>query len=83
MSLLEALFQLQDFLYIETASLTILVYDYLLCFGAEYQHVWRARWNTGKWLYLAIRYNATIELTITTVISLAPGARSQALYVPR
>ena len=70
---------LRIFQFLEAASLTILLYDYVLSFSDELRYIWRAKWNPGKWLYLAIRYIATIEITVTTVNSLAPGARSQSL----
>jgi hypothetical protein len=71
-----------DFLtyqYLIAASVVVLLYDYILSFNDEFRYIWKARWNTGKWLYLAIRYNATIEISIMSAVSLAPGVRSQSL----
>lgn len=77
--IVEMLQQFRVFQFIEVASFAILLYDYALSFSDELQYIWSARWNTGKWLYLAIRYIATVEITVTTIISLAPGARSEYL----
>jgi hypothetical protein len=70
---------LQTYQYVEAASVVVLLYDYILSFKDEVRYIWNARWNTGKWLYIAIRYNPTIELSLSSAFSLAPGARSQTL----
>jgi len=46
------------------ASVTILVYDYLLTFDYEVKLIWPWKWGLGKVLYLLTRYLAFIDITI-------------------
>ncbi|THV07051.1 hypothetical protein K435DRAFT_380235 [Dendrothele bispora CBS 962.96] len=43
---------------LDIASLTLLVYNYLISLDAEIQLVWKAPWKFGKLLYLLTRYLA-------------------------
>lgn len=49
----------------QTATLiaaTLFFYDHLLTLFAEIDLVWRAKWNTGKVLFLLVRYMMWPEL---------------------
>lgn len=41
--------------YYTTAVLAVAVWDWLVCFYAEYERIWRERWSLIKVLYLITR----------------------------
>ncbi|THV07037.1 hypothetical protein K435DRAFT_960018 [Dendrothele bispora CBS 962.96] len=59
----------QDKLLIDIASLTLLVWDYLISLDAEIQLVWKAPWKFGKLLYLLTRYLAFAGAIITILLN--------------
>jgi len=52
--------------YVTVSSFALLIYDILLTFEKEYQHIWSARQSMGTLLYLFIRY-ANLLLTAANV----------------
>lgn len=53
--------------------LVIMAYDWLILLDREIEHVWGARWGTGKILYLASRYWPFLDMPIIIVIHTAPS----------
>ncbi|KAF9003890.1 hypothetical protein BDQ17DRAFT_1325793 [Cyathus striatus] len=43
------------------AALTALVYDTLLTFGREYEHIWKAKWSLPMILYFCTRYYGVLR----------------------
>ncbi|KAE9397920.1 hypothetical protein BT96DRAFT_1020458 [Gymnopus androsaceus JB14] len=52
--------------YLTAAGVTILFYDHLLTFSAEYELIWRAEWKLPKVLFLLIRYIVPLCLLLLT-----------------
>ncbi|KAF9461617.1 hypothetical protein BDZ94DRAFT_802324 [Collybia nuda] len=54
---------------IQCSSLAILYYDYVLTFGMEVQHIWRARFRISTILYVWCRYAMAANLIYLLTIS--------------
>ncbi|OCB89035.1 hypothetical protein A7U60_g3843 [Sanghuangporus baumii] len=53
--------------YVDTASFTILVYDYILTFEDERTLIWPGQWTVTKVLFLFTRYLPFIDLSIPVI----------------
>jgi len=42
--------------YVFISSISVLLYDYILTFGLEIEHIWSARWGYSKVLFVLVRY---------------------------
>ncbi|KAG1779128.1 hypothetical protein EV702DRAFT_1090472 [Suillus placidus] len=42
--------------YFSVACFTVVVYDWALTFGQEFELIWRQRWSHTTILYLSVRY---------------------------
>lgn len=74
---LQLLQQLRDLLtdtqvthYANVAAGTLYAYDCIISVADEYEHVWKARWNVGKVLFLWTRYYYLLLLIVSTYIDL-------------
>ncbi|KAF8591654.1 hypothetical protein K439DRAFT_778639 [Ramaria rubella] len=65
--------------YSMVASLTFLVYDYLLNFDVELEFVWKLRWSFGKMLYLFNRYFAPVALSVNMIVFFGDFVTAQQL----
>ncbi|KAF9792915.1 hypothetical protein BJ322DRAFT_1031985 [Thelephora terrestris] len=52
--------------------LTLMVYDWLLVFDREVEHVWRRKWSIGKVLYIISRYGTLLDIPMILVLQTAP-----------
>ncbi|KAJ7163992.1 hypothetical protein C8R43DRAFT_1122954 [Mycena crocata] len=63
---------LRNVKYMNVVSITILVFDYLLCLNLEVSLVWRSKWSFNKLFFLCARYPPFIDVPIVMWYSLAP-----------
>ncbi|KAF5326998.1 hypothetical protein D9619_004739 [Psilocybe cf. subviscida] len=47
--------------YVDMAACVIFVWDYILTFELEFEHIWKAKWNVIKVVYLVQRYLPFID----------------------
>ncbi|KAJ7133777.1 hypothetical protein C8R46DRAFT_650889 [Mycena filopes] len=64
---------LQQVKYMDVASMTILLYDYLLSLELEISLVWGTRWSLSKIFYLCARYPPFIDVPIVLWYELQPN----------
>uniref|UniRef100_A0A0W0G198 DUF6533 domain-containing protein n=1 Tax=Moniliophthora roreri TaxID=221103 RepID=A0A0W0G198_MONRR len=50
--------------YLDVASGFLLLYDVLLSFGLEFEHIWKSKWSFFKILYLIQRYLPGVDTVI-------------------
>ncbi|OAX31732.1 hypothetical protein K503DRAFT_54826 [Rhizopogon vinicolor AM-OR11-026] len=62
----------REFSYFQAASLIVVVYDWVLTFGQEFELIWRQRWSIMSVLYLSIRYLA-IPYIILSMLAYPPS----------
>ncbi|KLO06093.1 hypothetical protein SCHPADRAFT_700447 [Schizopora paradoxa] len=53
-------------------TVTVKLYDTILCFGDEVKYIWTVRWSAGKVLYIMARYLAFVDLTLLLLYNLDP-----------
>lgn len=74
-------FLLQIVKYVNVASLTILVTDYLQTLELEIELIWRAKWGLVKILFLFARYSTFFDVPLVLYYSLAPRPSNQKCLV--
>jgi len=72
-ALVESASLLQQVKYMDVASMTILVFDYLLSLELEVSLVWRSQWSISKILFMCSRYPAFIDVPLVLWYELAPN----------
>jgi len=63
--------------YSSLASLTFLLYDHVLTFGAEVELVWNHPWSFGKALFIFNRYFSLWKLLADVIVYLNPSLTNQ------
>ncbi|OAX34101.1 hypothetical protein K503DRAFT_470694 [Rhizopogon vinicolor AM-OR11-026] len=56
--------------YVTVASLTMVIYDWVLTFGQEFELVWRKRWSLVTVLYLSVRYVGILYTVFNLIVTL-------------
>jgi len=60
--------------YCKAASLSVLLYDYLLTLDREISFIWKSNWGIGKVIYILARYSALVDTPWALWLSLTPNA---------
>ncbi|PFH53735.1 hypothetical protein AMATHDRAFT_967 [Amanita thiersii Skay4041] len=48
--------------YTNIVGVTILVFDHLLTFGLEFEHIWKSKWTVFKGMFLFMRYIPYVDI---------------------
>ncbi|KAH7929231.1 hypothetical protein BV22DRAFT_1029671 [Leucogyrophana mollusca] len=59
---IQALYQVQSFNYLTMATGAAVMYDQVLNFSQEVDHIWNRRWGLTTALYLVARYSGSLSL---------------------
>ncbi|OAX35324.1 hypothetical protein K503DRAFT_374120 [Rhizopogon vinicolor AM-OR11-026] len=62
----------REYSYFSVISFIVVVYDWALTFGQEFELIWRQRWSLTTVLYLSVRYIA-IPFTFLVMLSTLPS----------
>jgi len=66
-SSLQLALQTQQYDYLILVMLTIVVYDYVLIFSKEVEHIWMKPWSSVSTLFVMVRYLGFCSLVVSAI----------------
>ncbi|KAJ7284673.1 hypothetical protein C8J57DRAFT_699445 [Mycena rebaudengoi] len=72
---------LQQVKYMNMASITILVFDYLLAFELEVSLIWGSEWSITKIIFICSRYSPFLDVPLILWYSLGPSLNSKHCHI--